>query len=428
MGIITKIAIGALVLIVAATSTPGQPPYSAEEFLSFLKATYERHEKDLAPYLISQLTLFIDLYPDSELLPEAYFYRAQTWLDRKDEYRAFTDLMRIMFIYSESDIRESANYSLNSIVQREKDFQTMLPEIREILDSSPIVHEEEPQFLAYIEFLYSLGIPKLVPALTDVAHEFIARYPNNKAVGQIHIWLAQSCEIGSNNASADASYRKYIALFPGSDSLPMMKVRWANHLYSAMKRSDTAVIILTDVINQHRDVSDAGDALYLRARIQTDEYRNYDAAIDDARRLADEYPDHIRVYDALMLIADLYSDRLRRYREAVNTYEEVVRRFPRDERAVTALIKSAKLCTDRLELFEDAAERYTAVAAMFPHTPRAADCAYEAAEIYEKELEDCRRALVAYQSVVRQFSGTRQAESAGKKAEKIKERIADGDC
>jgi len=416
----------ALTLLIGGFSV-AEEPYSAGEFFDHLSSIYDQHEKQAGDYLLSEIDLFTQLYPQSDLIPRAYHLKALVYLEQGDEPRALVELLRVLHLYPESDIVSAATGNIKTMIETEKDIRERRSQLETLL-ASPVAGSRAERHHLFIEYLHNLGIDDLRRHFVWAGQEFIASFPDHESVPEVHRWIVEAYELDGKEDAANAGYQKYLALYADSKSAGTMKVKWAEHLYLRVKDHLRALEVLEQVLNDYAGQNAAGEALYHRAKIRYSESKEYTLAITDARKLVTDFPQHPRVFDALKFIAETNAKRLKQYQIAIDTYDEIAQLFPGDARVFATMKEAADLCETKLGYFLKASERFAALAEAYPDHEGAVEALEGAAGILEKRVNDCPGALEAYQKLIAKYPNSKEADTARKRVEKLQKKVADGKC
>ncbi|MDD3732857.1 MAG: hypothetical protein PHU88_10840, partial [candidate division Zixibacteria bacterium] len=206
--------ISLLVISIVFISVMSPVADDSETYFDFLKATYNRHDRQLNDFLKAEFELFIAFYPESEFVPEASYLLAQTFLERKAEHEGFALLMKALYLYPDNPVRTSVVAEAQRIVATNSSYKRQQGELRKIIDGEFPGGEMAERFYRYLKFLRELDDRKLYGWTLGEYYEFIERFRDDSRVEQIHRWLGDIYASMGEAQAAVAAYQKYEKLFP----------------------------------------------------------------------------------------------------------------------------------------------------------------------------------------------------------------------
>ncbi len=394
---------------------------NSETYFDFLKATYNRHDKQLNDFLKAEFELFIAFYPESEHVPEALYLLAQTFLERKAEHEGFALLMKALYLYPDNPVKTSVVAEAQRIVATNSSYKRQQGELRKIIDGEFPGGEMAERFYRYLKFLRELDDRKLYSWTLAEYYEVIERFKDDSRVEQIHRWLGDVYASMGEAQAAVAAYQKYEKLFPVNKNLPYVIINRANVLNEDLKDYALANSLLTQVIENYPETKYASTAMFSRAKIKEERFRDYDGAIADYRQLIKQDPQHEKAVEALFEIASINVNRLRALRSAIDTYNEVVQKYPESPRGVKALKESAALYLKMKDPYS-AAKQYARIAELYPDHVEAPAMLFEAGEQALGKIKDFQMAKEYYNLLIEKYPGNVYADKAQQRIIRINEK------
>ncbi len=393
-------------------------------YYEFLKNSYNQNEKKLNDFLLAELNLFIQSFPDSKNLPAAGFLMAQIFANKGNKDIAFAMFMKQLYFYPNSPIHSRIVEEAKGIITKNKKYKSRLEELTQLIDGTFPECDRTDCHYHYLSFLYDLDLEKLYNWNLNEYYDFIANNNSDDRVEQLHRWIADTYDFKKDVLAAQSAYLKYEQLYPESDHIPYMKTRRAKILYENLKDFESALEILTQVITNYPMTDYAGSALFLRGEIKAKKQKDYNGAIADFRQLVTDLPGHDMGVDALFNIAEINHKKLKALKTAIGVYNEVIDLYPEDIRGVKALEEAAEIYM-KLEDPLSAAQHYAKIASQFPGYEESPRMLIKAGGICESKLKDYPKAIEYYQLVVDNYIDTDYAEKAEKRIVKIRKKMGE---
>ncbi len=393
-------------------------------YYEFLKNCYNQNEKELNDFLLSELNLYIKIFPKSKNLPAAGYLMAKIYADKGYEDIAFALFMKQLYLYPNSLIHSGIVEEARKIIAKNSRYKNRQAELTQLIGGTFPECDQADCLYNYLAFLYDLDQERLYNWNLREFYDFIAHNKSDDRVEQVHRWIADTYALEKNEQAAQSAYLKYEQLYPESKHIPYVKIRRAKILYEDLKDYETALEILTQVIDNYPMTDYAGSALYLRGEIKEKKQRDYNGAIADFRRLVTDMPGHDMGVDALFNIAEINRDQLGASKTAIGVYDEIIDLYPEDIRGVKALEEAAEIYM-KLDDPLSAAQEYARIASQFPAYEDSPKMLTKAGAICESKLVNYEKAIEYYQMVVDKYIDTDDAVKAEKRIAKLREKIGE---
>jgi TolA-binding protein len=400
------------------------PADDGDIYYEFLKNSYNQNDKKLYDYLLAELDLYIQLFPDSKNSPAAGFLMAQIYANKGNNDIAYAMLMKQLYFYPNSPIHSRIVEEAKKIIIKNNRYKSRLEELTQLIDGTFPECDRGDCYYSYLAFLYDLDVEKLYNWNLKEYYDFIAYNKADDRVEQVHRWIADTYDFKKDVSAAQSAYLKYEQFYPESSHIAYIKTRRAKILYENLKDFETALEILTQVIASYPMTDYAGSALYLRGEIKMKKQKDYNGAIADFRQLVTDLPGHDMGVDALFNIAEINHEKLKASKTAIGVYNEIVDLYPDDIRGVKALEEAAEIQM-KLKAPLLAAQQYAKIASQFPGHKEAPQMLIKAGGICESKAGNYAKAIEYYQLIVDNYIDTDYAEKAEKRIVKIRTKMGE---
>jgi len=400
------------------------PANDGDIYYEFLKNSYNQNDKKLYDFLLAELDLYIQLFPDSKNMPAAGFLMAQIYATKGNKDIAFAVFMKQLYFYPNNPIHSRIVEEAKKIILNNKKYKGQLEELTQLLDGTFPECDRGDCYYSYLGFLYDLDIEKLYNWNLQEYYAFIAIDESADRIEQVHRWIADTYDFKKDVRAAQSAYLKYEQLYPESRHIAYIKTRRAKILYENLKDFETALEILTQVISNYPKTDYAGSALYLRGEIKMKKQKDYNGAIADFRQLVTDLPGHDMGVDALFYIALINHEKLKASRTAIGVYNEIVVLYPDEIRGVKALEEAAEIHM-KLKEYLPAAQQYAKIASHFPGHKESPQMLIKAGGVCESKLKNYTRAIEYYQMVVNNYIDTDYAEKAEKRIIRARSKLGE---
>jgi len=393
--------------------------YDEEKAFTFLKEMFDRHDKKLHEFLITELNHYINTFPGKTHIEDASYMLGKVYEEKGDEHSALASYLKMIYLFPESSKKSEWADLVRNIVANEKKYNNQKTELLNTLELQMSDRTGVDRYYDYLILLKTLDQAKLYDWFLFSCREFIKIIPAEKRNDQVTLWMAETYSKKKDMEEAEASYLKFNLLYSESPLLPQALFKRGALLYEKLKKSDLAIEQLNRVPAEYPESAYAAEALFMLGTIKEKKLKEYQAAMTDYRKLADQYPNNPKAFEALFQVADLYKKRLKDYPSAVTSYNEIVTKDSTGAYGPLALEEIATIYKKNLKDQSKAAETYKQIADKYPNYEKAADRLYEAGLIYERKIKDTQKAIEYYQLVIDKYPTHKKARDAKKKLSKM---------
>ena len=411
------VAIG-LALLTAAPAVAGD----AGDYFQYLEALYNRFDKSLRDYLISELEQYLAIYPTSEKADRVLYLLGRTYDDAGDDDQALAVYTKLAILYPGSDGRGGALEAMRAILARDKTYKDQRERLEALVDEGATAGSRADRSYAYLQLLTKLNARALHQRLLDESVAFKRAYPLDPRLSHLDLWVAVSWANRGESDEAAQAFQKFEALYPNDPSLPYARFTRAELLTHEMRQHAQAATLLKALVAKYPEDKYAPQALYLLGEIEAERLKDYRAGIADYRRLIDDYPGDERAPKALLAVAALQEKQLGDVPAAVATLKSFPERFPGDTGGVDALEHAAELQSRRLQSYGEAAGTYASAADYYPQDARGADMLMAAGKLLEEKTDDLQGAFDYYQQILKRYPGHRRQAEVAKRIQKLRDR------
>jgi TolA-binding protein len=400
--------------------------FDASQHFAYIRDLYNKHDKKLQEFILSELDQFTNLYPNSDDIVEAHYLIAQVYAEKGDEHEALASYLKTMFLFPNSPRHANSAEAIRQLVVKEKAFKGASTEITRIISRDLTAEQEADRYFNYLQFCRTLNLSKLSDWLVRESSRFIEKFSNDERI-DVALQIAGDLyrEMGDEEKSA-ATYLKLEYLAPQSEIIPYVRFQRAQLLYKKLGEAERAEQIFTQVAREHPQSLYAANALFFAGEIEEKKKKDYNAAIVQYRLAVDTYPEGEKVIEALWRIAEINVDRLKDFAAGIGTFKEIAEKYPNNPRAIKALEEASDVYKSRLNDYEKAAQTLIELAEKYPNFEKSPDMLYRAGEIMKKEQGDFQKAIAYYEMVIQKYPDHKRADKARKEIEKIKEKLGEG--
>lgn len=407
-----------------AKKTSKRTAYSADRTFKFLEESFKRHDKKMHDFLIAELEHYLELFPKSKHARRVQYMLGSIYEKDGKKDLAVASYLKMLFLYpSAAGIAESTD-SLHELISTQKSYEKKRNWLRKQIKKVSIKSYSDEGYFKYLDVMIRLDQPKLRDWTLDSCRAFIISFPSSRKNEQVLVWIADIYDQEKKFSEAEASYRKFVTVYPNSPLLPAIRYKQGVLLYENLKKDKDAVEVMATLVKKYPNSKYAVKALLLSGEIKEKKLKDYKAAIADYRRLADKYPKDENAVEALWTIAKINQVKLKDYKTANYFYSEIVNRYPKNEKGVKALEEMAKIYKGQLKDYDAAASTYARIARLYPDYEKAVQRLLDAGTICESKLKDYRRAISYYQIILEKFGSHKKAETARKRIQSASKKMA----
>ena len=397
----------------------------ANQHFAYIQELYDRHDKKLYDYLITEIAQFSQIYPGSEHVAEAHYLAATLYEEMGREHEAFAAYLQILALHPNSTRYNNCKEAILRVVAKEGDLRERQAEINGKLNEAPATGEAADRYLNYLQFCRSLNISKLTGWLLAGGHNFLERYPSDPHIDAVLQLVADLHREHGDEHEAAAAYFKLEYLTPESDILPYARYQRATLLYEKLDEPDKAFALFTQIAQHHPETPFAAKALFLTGEIKEKKHKDYSLAIVQYRLAVDTYPEGEDAVEALWRIAELNIGRLDNYVAGIGTFLEIAEKHPNAPRAKDAVEEAASVYEKKLRDYENAAKSLALFAEKFPEDEKAPEHLFGAGDLMKNEQKDAAKAIAYYEQLITKYPDHRRAEKARDEIAKLREKMGE---
>ena len=400
-------------------STPVNAQLNATTILKFLEETYNQHEKKLHDFLLEELNNYIETFPDSSTIAEAYFLMSKIYNEKKDQDEVLATNFKIIYLFP-NFLKQQECYETNQqIILKEKPYKDNQEKLNNALGKNLTGVSKSDRYFQYLSLLLTLESPKLYEWTIQEGKNFIRYFPNDSRNEQVLLWIAELYNKKGDNWEAAFSYLKFEFAFPHSVSLPLTLVNRAKLLCDELKKYEDAIKVCEKIDANFSKTEYAAPALFMIGEIKAKSLKDYEGAIVAYRKLVDTYPLEKHAVDALLALGEINAKKLKKYDNAILVYNEFIDKYRSSPNGVIALEESAKIYENDLKDYKKAAEYYGKISEIYQTYEKAPELLLKAGLICEEKLSDFEKAKEYYQIVLDKFSQDKKAKEAEKRINKL---------
>ena len=404
-------------LFVFAGSAGAQ--YDSAKHLTFIRDAYNRHDKNLSEYLLSELEQFLDMNPETAQAAEAQFLIAKVHEEQGEKHVALAAFLKTAFLYPQSNWAQESNNAARKILTEEEPYKRQSEKWSAQLAKAATPDSATQGFYNYLDALVNIESNKLQLEITQEAGAFHTNYPNDARSDIVARWRAEAFAKAEKYREAALSYLRFEYLYPESALLPFARYSRGVLLSQELGDHKAALEALSQVVTAHAQTEYAASAQYMLGEIKREKAKDHRGALVEYRKLVDTYPANENVVAVLFAMAAINANELKDYTAALAAYDEIVAKHQADKRGSEALEKAAELLKDKVADFNQAAEYYAKVAEVYPLSEKAPDMLLKAAGLCEEKLKDTKRAADYYNLVISKFPAHKKADEVRKKLAKL---------
>jgi len=387
----------------APTPPPAPPMPSAEQRekaeLAFLQSTFQTAAPDILPSLAEQVHAYLWEFHESADADQAQYLDAQINEKQGDLAASAVDLLKLLYEYPQTELKMNAKKRLAEIVDK-KLGKRLKPAIMEIA-KGPAEGLDRPQrFAALLRALVNLKEPAFYQPLIVEFREFLRRYPNNPAAGEVSYLRGQLHFQNGNYPMAILINEKILAVQKEGPLAAKAQTSIADIYATAMKDYNKAVEAYQLVTKKFAAYPEAGDAYVKMARIFDENLKQPDLALETLDKIVANYPNSDAAYKAYLETARIQKEKNNDFGKAVAALQGASKMFMGEERAAVALKQAAAIAADNLKDDTLQAQSLQEIAANCPQCKAAPAALWDAGQVYEKKLQNPAQALKVYQQLV----------------------------
>ncbi len=395
-----------------------------EQLFSYLQAIYNRHDKDLHDYLLTELNQYVLQFPDSGKTAEAQYLIARVYQEKGEKQKAAAAFLKTIYLYPGTSWRQEAAKEARQMISTEGVFKEKRAKWLALLDSTAPGQSAADRYFQYLNLALALESAESYAILLNDAKSFLVQFAEDARQDSILRTIAELYAKKGDKHEAEVSYWRLEYCCAESPLLPAARYSRGVLLSKELGNQKMAIQVLGELAVKNPQSEYATLAIFKMGEIKKEKMKDYGGAIADYRKFVETSSDSAKAVDALWAIAEINTDNTKDYGSAIAAYNEIVEKHKSDKRAVAAFEKIGDVFKDKLADYNKAAEQYVKIIEAFPYYEKAPDLILKAGSLCEDKLKDYARAQQYYRLVIDKFPQHKSANEARKRFEKAREKAA----
>ncbi|MCF7884980.1 MAG: tetratricopeptide repeat protein [Candidatus Marinimicrobia bacterium] len=380
--------------------------------------------REINEYKINILKQYLNKYSPFGKSAYVRYYLTQVYNNQKEYAKAEYSFLKFLYLYTDSPAYNELKHSLLEIVLEQNYYQDRTGSLVKIMDN---MNQEENFEQRYFNFINKLK---------DYPHDDVQKH----FIPEVDNFIIR---FGDTQNSATLLYSLY-------------------EYYMDNKKVQYAFLTLRKITGLLPNYHEADLALFQQAKIQAQEFKEYNEALSAYNRFIEENPGSKLADEAYFRIATIFEEYLQKYDMAFNKYQEFANKYPHSEYVMQALNRMATIAEEKLNEREVAIDLYLQIAQehanskaghksrvqaanlyykdkqytkaidqflilyrQAPLEKESIDYVLRAADIYENKLKDIDKTIDTLTYITENFPGTKAAEKAKTRIEKLSQRNQD---
>jgi TolA-binding protein len=375
--------------------------------------------KSLSEYKRKEYNLYLDSY-----FPDASSDRVQMFLfelniQEEEWAEAEMNMLKFVYLFPQSDIYKKVIDRGYTLLQEEKYYSSNRDKLIKLISDAPKSGTIYKRYHQLLSEVYELKDKKLTDLFIQESWNFLYLYPNRSQCSAVMMWLAKLEQEESNFHPAVMVYEKLMNLYPASkdysDALYQV-ARLQQEEFNEYNEATVSFRKFLKMFPKHKYVA------YAQYRIATMADKNFDdwsTAVKEYEVLADNYPNFKHTIASLLRMGAIQESKLKERKEAIQTYQRVFSTYPDStDESIEALHRSANLYV-KSKQFEDAVKQHMTVISTYPKTDGSLKSINKCADIYDKKMDNKEKAIEVLNMVITDYSGSRDAKKAQRRIKKL---------
>ncbi len=370
---------------VKLTAGPYDPAVEANHF-SYLTDLKDREKKSaslfgklgfgggkLIEFQLQEMTTYLQTYFSGAHCEKVQDYIIELSLDNKMYAKAEMEFLKYAHLYNSAE-----NYTLT--IDR---YLAEFSKVRHYKDRKPFISKKVnsvlkktelwERYFNFIELLSSYPEAEVKTFFMHESYHYLTRFADRKESGRVIFWMANNYYVNGDPQKALVTTDKLMTLYPKQP------------VYA--------------------------DGLFLKAKIQQDEFKEYENAIASYESFIHKFPDRDKARVSMHTIAKIYDEDLKKYEQAISYYRQFADKYPADEKAITSLNRVAEIYYKELKVVQSAVDVYVLIQERYPQTVAGRKALLNSGKLYE-ERDYYKNALVQYAEVFKNYPKTEEGLAA----------------
>lgn len=407
--------------LLAETGSARENP---DKLFSYLQEVFNRHNKNLHNFLLTELNQYIVNFPTSEKTPEAQYLIAKVYQEKGNKPQAVAAFLKTIYLYPGASWQQEAAQAARKMITEEGAFKEKRAKLLALVEATPKGQTPADRYFEYLLAVMGVEQADVYEVVIDDARKFLILFPEDARQDTTIQMMAEVYAKNGEKHEAEASYLRLEYCCTESPLLPSTRYKRGVLLSEALGEHKMAIDALNEVVTKNPQSEYATQAIFKMGEIKKEKLKDYGGAIANYRRFVETSPDSVKAVEALWAIAEINTENTKDYGSAIATYTEIVEKHKADKRAVTAFEKIGDVYKDKLADYNKAAEQYAKIAEVFPYYEKAPELIIKAGGLCEDKLKDYKRAIDYYNILLDKFPQSKSADEARKKIERAKAKAA----
>ena len=402
----------------AAPRKAEAPAQSASEAaraqVKYLQEAFKDATEETLPSILEQIEVHLQQYRDVEGADQALYLKADVHEKLGDYSSAAMDHLRLLYEYPQTKLAFNAKKKLMEIADRR--FRKQKQPIADMMKAVDPKLDRADRFAALLRAAVALQERELTVPLVAELNNFLRRYPEHPAAGEMTFLMGKVHSVNANYKAAVLFFEKILAL-SNDGGLGARAQAAIGDIYAVSLRDyNKAIEAYQATTDRFADFPEAGEAYVKWAKIQDENLKQPNLAVELLEKITTLYPKSDAAYQSLMEQSRIYSYKLKDYNRAVDALKKVADDFPA-EKAVEALKQAAELARSYLKDQSMQAEFLERIGTDFSEHKDAPQALWDAGQMYERQLSNNAAALKVYQTLVSKFAANPLAKKASKRVD-----------
>lgn len=382
---------------------------------AFVKSIAEDSDSAVQEAAVENLRLFARRYPESAQAPEACFLLAGLRAKR-DWQASAVALLHAIYEYPGSSVELRAKSTYLELVSN-KASRHLRPILNDFVNGNDAADKSDRLSEIWRKVAEKAPDAFYEPAAEEI-RDFFVRFPEHKDNDKLQAALARLHAANDKPAAAVVSWRKLLALYPGSELRAKAQLSIGDLYADPLRDPKKAIDAYQDLIAQYPQSPEVLPALESSARLFEDKLKQYDLAVQMDEQIVKTFPKTAASLKALKSIARLQRDRLSKPDEAIKTLQRLSTMHGGQD-GVDALLLAATIARRDLKDYSREAALRHQVADDYAAVKEAPEALYDAAGVYEDDVKDLPKAIATYKEAGTKYPTDKYGKKGAARAEKL---------
>ena len=375
--------------------------------------------KGLSDYKRKEYNLYLDSY-----FPDASSDRVLMFLFELNIYKeewaeAEINMLKFVYLFPQSDIYKKVIDRGYTLLQEEKYYSSNRDKLIKLINDAPKSGKIYKRYHQLLSEVYDLKDKKITDLFIQESWNYLHLYPNRSQCSSVMMWLAKLEQEASNFHPAVMVYEKLMNLYPASKDYSDALYQVARLQQEEFNEYNEATVSFRKFLKMFPNHKYVAYAQYRIATMADKNFDDWSTAVKEYEVLANKYPNFKHTITSLLRMGSIQESKLKERKEAIQTYQRVFSTYPdSSEESIEALHRSANLYV-KSKQFEDAVKQHMTVIKKYPKTDGSLKSLSKCADIYEKKMDNKEKAIEVLNMVSTDFPDSRDAKKAQRRIRKL---------